>query len=185
MPEVIVKDGVESVEFFGKVDRNKDGKIASEVPSWYLRQHQDELKNDIARTENALAREEIPPTEKPLIKANLEKMKAKLDSVEASKPKIKGNEDVLMGIRKELGEEISNSMFTRSDMMKGVADAHEEARRMADPCIKLSGKALLLAEKAGAKISKGGMVSRTDAEKTWKLLSRALGENSNTETLRR
>ena len=48
MSEVVVKKGIEDVEFFGKVDRKKDGTIASTVPSWYLTQQKEDLENDIS-----------------------------------------------------------------------------------------------------------------------------------------
>lgn len=187
MAEVIVKkEGLEDVEFFGKVDRNKDGKIASEVPSWYLTQNKDELVRNIEYTEGALRREEIPQEEKPITIARLDQMKRKLGDINESHPKFEGNQqDAIAKVSDGLGKKIKDAMYSRSDMMRGVADAHEEARRMADPCIKLSGDEYVLAQKAGCRVSKDGMVSRTDAERTWKLARRALGENSNTETLRK
>jgi hypothetical protein len=186
MAEVIVKkDGVESIEFFGKADMNKKGEVGSYMPSWYLRSNKEELENGIEQTEKAIERGEIIEDKKPQTVSDLKKMKEKLSMINASQPRVKGaQEDIVHKASEELGAEIAASMFTLSDMKRGTADAHEEARRMADPCIKLSGEALALAEKAGARIYKG-MVSRTDAEKTWKLCRRVLGENSNSEILRR
>jgi hypothetical protein len=187
MPEVVVKkDSIESVEFFGSIDRKKNGDIASNVPSWYLRQQKEDLENDIDRTQGTLDRKEAHPSQEPKMRANLEKMKTKRDAIEESKPKFNGiQQDAIAEASDGLGKKIADSMFTLSDMKKGVADAHEEARRMSEPIIKLSEKELLFAQKSGCKISRDGKVNRIDAERAWKIMRRALGENSNTETLRR
>jgi hypothetical protein len=186
MAEVIVKEGIEGVEFFGDVDKNKKGEIASHVPSWYLNQHKEELEGNIEYVEKQLANGVVYESEKPITVSNLKKMKEKLESIEASKPMFSdGQKDLIDKTRKSIGKKISEAMFTRSDMMKGLADAHEEARRMADPCIKLEGPELVLAQKAGCRIDGNGRVSRTSAEMVWKFSSRAIGEPSNTESLRK
>jgi hypothetical protein len=183
---VVKKESAEDIEFFGDIDKNKHGNLASEMPSWYFRQHKDELKGNIDSLAASLERGEIVDDKKPGALAELAKMREKMDKINESEPRIKDKQkDVLDKTSEELGKKIAGSMFTRSDMMKGVADAHEEARRMADPCIPLSGAEVDLAKKAGCKISRDGQVSRTDAERVWKLCRRALGENSNTEILRR
>lgn len=187
MAEVVVKkEGLDGVEFFGAVDRNKRGERASEVPSWYLNQHKEELGVEIDRLENALRREEIPQSSKPEAIARIEKMRKKMDSINESEPNLSGKQkDEVSKVANDLGKKISDSMFTKTEMMKGLADAHEEARRMADPCIRLNNDELILAKKAGCRITRDGMVSRSDAERTWKFSRRILGEMSNTEMLRR
>lgn len=185
MAEVIVKDGKESIEFFGKVDRDEKGNIRSTVPSWYLDQHKEELGNSIDYAENQLQRGLVPESEKPLHTERLRQMKKKMDDINESHPRFDDNtKDFIDKSTKGLGKKITDAMFSRSDMMKGIADAHEEARRMADPCIELNKEELMLAEKAGCRVDKG-RVSRTDAERMWKFGRKALGESSNTELLRR
>lgn len=178
--------GVEGVEFYGSIDKNKHGNIGSEAPAWYFKQHKENLENDISAQKNRLERGEVPENSKPEAIAELARMRKKLDSINESQPKINGNQkDAIAKVGSELGTKISEAMFTRSDMMKGLADAHEEARRMADPCIKLSHDEIVLAKKAGCRVTNDGMVSRTDGERTWKMIQRSLGENSNSERLRR
>jgi len=73
-------------------------------------------------------------------------------------------------------------------MKKGLADAHEEARRMCQPCIRLTDDEAVMAQAARIKGVKSGqsyMVSRTQAEKLWKLSRKALGELANTNELRK
>lgn len=181
-----VKEGIEEVEFFGKVDRNQKGEIASHVPAWTLDQHKEELQQTIEDTERMLSRGLIPDTEKELTRDRVSKMKKKMEVIEESKPQFSDSQkDSIDKARKSLGKKIGDAMFTRTDMMKGTADAHEEARRMADPCIDLRGDEVVLAQKSGCKIDDKGRISRTDAERIWKFCSKSIGEATNTETLRK
>jgi hypothetical protein len=190
MPEVLVKkDGVEDIEFYGAVDKNKKGQIASHMPAWYLTQHKEELDKNIDELQGALDRGFVPDTEKELHRDRLVQFKKKRDEINESQPHFTENQkDQIDKISTEIGKKISAAMYTRSDMIRGTADAHEEARRMADPCIKLSGHQVMLAKKAGCKISdvKGdAMISRTDAERVWKFCKKAIDEPTNTELLRK
>jgi len=119
------------------------------------------------------------------MKQTLKKMQDRKESILESRPNLTdAQKDIVSKTTKSLGAKIQNSMFTRSDMMKGTADAHEEARRMADPCIRLDEHEIILARKAGAKISNNGEISRTDAERVWKFNRSLQGENTDTEHLR-
>jgi len=187
MANVIVKEGgVDGVEFFGDTDKNKSGNISSEAPAWYFKQHKENLENEISSTKNRLDRGEVPEAQKPETMAELARMRRKLDAINESQPKLNDSQkDIIAKTRSVLGDKIKDAMFTRTEMKMGLADAHEEARRMADPCIKVSHEEAVLIKKAGGRISNDGKVSRNDAEKAWKLMGRSIGENSNTESLRR
>jgi hypothetical protein len=187
MAEVIVKkSAIDEVEFFGKVDRDTKGNILSEAPSWYLRQQTEELERTIEDQQSFLDRGLVAESEKPLTQTRLKEMKRKLDNINESRPNMDGGvQDVIDKVSTSLGKKIKESMFSKSDMMKGIADAHEEAHRMADPVIQLDGDEHVIAKKIGAHISRDGKISRTDAERIWKFSRRALGEMSNTEMLRK
>jgi hypothetical protein len=189
MTEVISKDGIEGVEFYGAVDKNKKGEIASHMPAWYLTQHKEELDKNIDELQSALDRGLVPDVEKELARTRLAQFKQKKSDIDESQPVFTDSQkDAIDKVQKSLGKKIADSMYTRSDMMRGTADAHEEARRMADPCIKLSGEEFILAKKAGLKISMirgDAMVSRTDSERLWKFCRKANGEATNTELLRK
>lgn len=186
-PEVVVKDGgVEGINLFGKVDVNKHGNVGSEMPAWYFRSNKEDLYESIRSTESSIERGQVSEEHKPQILADLKKMREKYDAIMESEPKYDGNQqDIMAKTAKELGSQIKESMFSRTDMMRGTADAHEEARRMVEPCIEMKGEAAVLAKKMNCRISRDGMVSRNDAQRVWKVLQRSLGENSNTEILRR
>lgn len=174
------------MKIYGDVDRMKDGKIRSHFPAWYYEQQIEDLKESIRHREYQLDNDLIASTERNIQRERLKQEKDKLDKIEFSRVKLTPIEKDEMGkFQKEMGTKIKNQMFSRSEMEKGTADAHEEARRMIEPIIEIKGEFdAKLAEECGVKV-KDGKISRKDAEKMWKIASRALGEPSNTETLRK
>ena len=177
------------VSFFSEADMytTKEGKkiVSSEFPAWYNRSMVDDIKDDISMTEYAIKSGRL--TEDKLMDARnkLTKLKEKVNVIENSIPKLSDKQkDMLSKVRGQIGEEIANSMFSRSDMTKGIADVHEEARRMSEPKIQLSPEMVDVAKMCNVN-HLDGKVSRTGAEKMWKIVSRYLGEQSNTESLRR
>ena len=80
--------------------------------------------------------------------------------------------------------EINRAQFTRLEMDKGLADPHEEARRMSEPCIRVDKEE---ARRMGVETDARGYVSRSKGEAMWKNMSSLLGDtvpNPNVETLR-
>jgi len=174
-------------KIFGDVDKTEKGKIKSQYPAWYYDQQIEDMKESIRQREYQLDNDLVMQTEKGIQRERLRQEKERLDQIEASRPKLSPTEtEEFAKIRKEMGTEIRDQMFTRSEMDRGLADAHEEARRMTEPIIKIKNeKEAKLAEECGVKVSKDGKVSRKDAEKMWKIVSKSLGEMSNVEGLRR
>lgn len=170
------------LEFFGKIDRDRDGNIGSTLPAWYFDSQVDTMKETIQRRESALERGDIPADYVYQTREDLKRDKERLDSIESSRPKLDDkHSDMLDKAYKELSSDIKDSMFTRDDMQRGFADAHEEARRMTKPCIKIDPE---LARKCGVD-ARDGMVSRNDATKIFKIVGKALGEETNVERLRK
>ena len=177
----------EKYKVFGDVDRDEKGKISSQYPSWYHSTQIDELEESVRRKEYQLSNDLVPASEKNITRERLSQEKDRLNKIKASKPKISGmEEDEIKNMSNELGDKIKESMFTRSDMDKGLADAHEEARRMSEPCIEIkSENQAEFAKSCGIKIPSNGKISRNQAEKMWKIQKRILGDISNTEILRK
>lgn len=176
---------MKDIEFFGAVDRKEgkpDGPITSEYPAWMHTYQIEELEESISRKDRALAQGLIPSEHVAGSREELKREKDKLALIKKSKPKLTATQkDKLYTDYKELGKGIEGYLFTRSDMMKGTADAHEEADRMIKPSIPVSPE---IAEMCNLKPEKG-KISRNDASKAWKILGRALGEPTNVETLRK
>lgn len=176
-------------QFFGEVDLNQHGRIASNLPAWTYNQLIDDLEYDIRVNEINLQDTSLGPEAKGKLLSKSKEMKERLDGIKSSKPKV-DNDAVYNVVGSNmaggsLGEKISESMFTRDQMEKGIAEPREEARRMTEPIIKLSGKELEMAIGCGIRPNKEGKVSRDQAINIWKIGRKYLGELSNAELLRK
>ncbi len=175
-----------SVEFYGEVDLNKKGELASFMPAWSYTQLIDDLKEQIDSKKRAIDSGALEAESLVRVREEHKKLKERYESIVSSKPKI--DPDRLNKVSQSLGDKISEAMFSHDDRKKGLVDAHEEARRMVQPCIKLTDDEAIMAKAAKIKGVKDGssyVVSRTQAEKLWKLTRRALGEMSNVNALRK
>jgi len=169
------------IEFFGKVDRDSKGKIISQTPAWAMHTHIDELKEGIASKRRSIDRGLIDDAQVPYLKNEILREEGKLRSIEESRPKLTAKDtDSIHKSYEGLGSAIKETLFSRDEMMKGLADAGEEARRMVNPIIKVDPK---LAESCGVKTYRG-KVSRNGASKMFQILGKTLGEPTNIEYLR-
>lgn len=176
------------MELYGKIDRGSDGSIASEYPAWMLTKQIDDLKENIDQIERNIKSNRIPEGEVAEARQQQRVFKDRLDSIMSSKPKPSDNErNMLWKHYKSFGSKIQDTMFTLSDMKRGFADAHEEARRMSQPIIELSSEEVELAKTCNVRVTKEGqkhLVTRNGAAKVFKLIGRILGEPTNIEVLR-
>lgn len=177
---------LENVQFFGAADRkgkHADGKISSEYPAWYFDAQIEDLQEEIAHKKRMIDNQLVPPSELPYAREELKKQEEMFERI-MSKPKLTGKDkDDAANFYKHLADQIGDSMPSRSEMKKGLADAHEEARRMTEPIINVRGKTDVLAN-MGIN-AKGGKISRNQAAKAFKIIGRVLGEPTNIEYLRK
>jgi len=172
-------------EIFGSADLNDKGQIKSTYPSWYYDHLKESLKNDIDQIQTQLKFDRVPKSEIQLTRERLKQKEQKLLDIESSAMSLRGkNKDRVYGIYRSLGEKIGEAMPSRDDMRRGLADAHEEVKRMTEPCIELRGDELVFAKAANVRIVKG-KVTRDGAAKAWKLAGKSISERTNTEFLRR
>ena len=172
-----------SFSFFGKVDYNSKGKIGSEYPAWLMRAHMEDLQESIGQKERALKANMVDAANKPYHMETLNSEKQRLGEIMASKPTLTVNEKSKAAAEyHSLEKEIAASMYTRADMKLGLADAHEEARRMVNPCISVD---KVIAKACNVKVTKDGKVSRNSAVKMFKIIGTYLGAQTNAESLRK
>lgn len=175
------------IVFFGAMDRKRrdpSGPVSSAYPAWYFDAHLEEMKEEIDRKKRDLARGVIPPSEIEYAKEELRKQEDRYREILASKPKLSGKEkDDLYKVYKELQDQIIDSMPTYTEMMKGHADPHEEARRMTTPIISV-GRHSELFEALNIRVE-GNKVTRNAASRAFKIIGKVLGERTNIEALRR
>ena len=179
---------LDKVQFFGAVDRKrkeKQGEIASALPAWYFPRKIEELQEGIARKKRDLEGDSVHASVRPQIKRDLEVEQGRLDEIMKSKVVLKGKDkDEGKTLYDEMGKQIQDSMFTTLEMKKGFADPHEEARRMKEPIISVDSKYEGVFKNLGLK-PRNGKISRDEAAIVYKIMGKSLGENTNTERLRR
>jgi hypothetical protein len=171
-------------QFFTEVDFNQHDRIGSMFPAYTNLSLIEDLKNEIYGAELALNSQNISPERRASVSKDLVVKKERLNIIENSRPKI--DEKRLMGIKKDMEGLIRDSMFTDTEMKKGLADAHEEARRMVEKVIPISDDVANVLAGCNVKIDPDNKrVSRNDLTKGWKTIKKLFGENSNVEQLRR
>jgi len=170
------------IQFFGEVDRTEKGVIKSEYPAYYFENNIDELREEIGRGERSLKAKGVRWDDIERTKEELDVLKRRLNLIEKSKPILKGKDkDRVNEQYKRVGNDIRDAMFTRTEIMKGLASPHEIAKRMIEPGIKVDKE---LAASCGIRLV-NGKASMNQASKMFKILGKNLGEPTNVEYLRR
>lgn len=176
------------VTFFTESDIDSKGRIINTYPTYFNRKQHEDLEEDIRRYNAMIAQSDGNPTLRGhvgVFREKLKECKSRLEAMDKVRPEFKRNADTINKMTVELGEKIGESMFTRSDMMKGLADAHEEARRMSEPVIKLTPEMAGIAKANGISFDRNRCISRNAATRLWQLGREALREPRNAEMLRR
>lgn len=167
------------MEFFSAVDAR-----GSQYPAFYFDTHISELKEEIESSERRLNTGQVPYEQSHKVKAEVERNKNKLEAIEKSKPHLSdGERDRLFKAYKKLSKDIGDFLFTRSDMMLGLATPHEEARRMVEYYIPTDGIEDLV--KACRVRVQDKKMSRNGAAKVFKICGKLIGEPTNIEVLRK
>lgn len=180
-----MKDMVENLEFYGNMDKDVKGNIQSMYPAWYCEQFLNELNNQIDQMENSVRMGFVPQGSLPEHNMILEQNRQKRDDILASKPRpSQGERDRLQKAYKELGKIISDTMYTRSEMQMGLADAHTEAKFMSEHVIPVPKTLEDLFKAAQAKTEKG-KATRNAFAKVFKVIGKLIDEPTNIEVLRR
>ena len=179
------KDDV--ISFFGPTDRKEGGAVKSFLPGWYNEHYMELLREEVASIKRRKQRGEIPDDALPAHMQELERAEAKLSALTGEVPKLTGKQkDLCAEVKKELGEEISRQMPTKSQMDGSVdTDIRREAGMKDNPTIQLSAKARKIAKECNIRIEKGGKITRDAACKVWKLVSAVLKEERDVEALRK
>jgi len=179
------------IEFFGTPDRKggePDGKIGSEYPAWYHDGLVDDLREEVGKSERSMKymdeHDILDYTTRARLTKQIKAKKKRIEEIEASRPKLRGKDkDDLYRVYQELGDQVKEGLFTRSEMKLGSVSGQEEASRMIDPKIRLRMEPEL-AKSLNLNITSDGMISRSQAAKGWKILGSLLGEPTNVENLR-
>jgi len=180
-----VKEEKNGIRFFAEFERHPKGGYKSEMPAWYTPRQVEELKDELAAKEKALRiGVKLPPEHEAELRGQAAELKSRITEIEASRPKWTGKQkDELDSLAKELEGHITDSMYTRDEMMMRLADPHKELKRATALEIPITKD---IADAAGIPFNKG-KTSREGALKAWKMIRRGIDPDAETnpEYLRR
>jgi len=179
---------MDDIKFFSEVDMTKVGDkkiIGSKYPSWYFDYILEDLEDSIRMDERALENRSLTSRDKMIIHERLKRNAEKREAILEGKPKLSvQDENRLKKTMESIGKKITQKMFTRSQMMKGLASPNEEYKRAVITNIELDEDEMKLAKACNIRVH-DGKVSRTRAEEMWKICRKYFGEPSNSEWLRK
>lgn len=185
MAEILTGKGPEDIRLFGAVDRKDkraDERVTSSYPAWYFTQKLDQMREEIREHERREQMGLIPQDRLPVFRAEIKRMKDRVQEIESSKPKLNAAQS--QWLKKQIGDletAIQPSYFTYDDMNTGAASPTDEMKRMKFPCIRIDPT---LARIANVPVSEEGLVSRDGAVRAWQIARKLVGERSNSEILR-
>ena len=171
------------IQFFGEFEKHPKGGYRSEYPAWMHGKLLSDMKDELKSKQRALDMR-IPNANESELREQIREMKSRIDDIESSRPKLSAkNKDELMRIADEYGEQIKDTLFTRDEMHKGLADAHRELERSMKHTIPIRKD---IADAVGIKLEKG-KASREGAIKAWRFIRKAVDPDlhTNPEYLRR
>ena len=171
-----------AIEFFGNVDKNSKGEIASDLPAWYFDFHLSELEESVSKKKRQIERGQILPESVFNVQNEIKSKEVRIKEIQASKPKLVGGQkDKVSKAYFSLKNEIANSMPTKLENMEGYTNPREELKRMKDFHIKVDPE---IAKACNVKMERG-KVTGDGADRIFKMSGRLLGENENIEKIRR
>jgi hypothetical protein len=175
------------IQLFGSADYTSTGSPASNFPSWYFDgEHITELQDRIALMDAQLKGGLIPESEVQITKQRLSQYRTRMAEIQDGRPKLTPQQkDKMAKAYNDFGKMIGDAMFTRDEMFKGLANPQKEAERMSEAVCEISPDHIDVMKACGISVDGRRKVSRTQLERAWKITGKYLGENSNSEYLRR
>ena len=179
---------LDKIEFFGSMDRKgkkAENETSSEYPAWFFDNKIDDLKYEIEKNENRIKMNLIPEREVGKTREETKRLQEQLNSIMRSKPKLTGkDQDTLVKVYENLTKQIGDSMYSRTEMKKGLVSAHEEARRRMQPIISVDADCQSILSKFKIK-NANGKISRNQADRVAKIIGKLIEAPSNMEYYRK
>lgn len=170
------------IEFFGAVDKTRDGKISSVMPGWFFDVHLEKLEESISRKKRQIDRGQIPHDNIFMIKNDIKREEDKIKTILASKPKLTGKiKDTVYQEYRSIEQQLIEAMPSHRENQMGFVNPRDEMMKDTTPGIKISSE---MAASIGV-TPVGGKISRKQASKFYKIAGKLLGENTNLEKIRR
>ena len=193
VPSVAIKVDSVGVHWFGEYDMNpRTGRPASDFPTEYSDHGVTEMEKEVRGMQKQIEDDVYRGKDLRAFKERYQKMKGRLDQILEHRDDVQAQlrnpviRDRVATARQELGEKISDSMFTYSSMNRMTDDPHIEAARMEVACIEVKDPVVAEYCKQVGYPIENGKISRTRASIIHKIMGKGLGaETLDIEELRR
>lgn len=163
-------------------DRKPDGTIRSMIPAWASRAAFDNLKEEVQDLKTGMEMGLITPSEQVVTAERIKMGEKRIREINDSRPKLSPEQrDFLAKERERAGKQITNTMFTRSDMEMGFARPDKELEKWIKPTIEIDPEQ---AKESGI-VLVNGRTGLDGAKKYYSDLSYALDEDPDPERRRR
>ena len=187
-PAVKIDKEEGKITFFTEMDIDSKGRMKSSYPFYFNTKRMEEAKEEYRRLKGMIDRHEVPSEYTGEVMSKINAYEAEMAAIERNRPRV---QDIgrIKKYRDQLQDVIAPTMFTKKEMVDGLVDPNEEARRMAEPIIPVPQELRELLANNGAKLTKEGKASRDDLTRTWQMCQwhiREAGEwvNLDAESLR-
>ena len=179
------------IKFFSEKDLRIDGKgnitgRNCDYPQWYFPKIINDMKEEIRQSQFAIDSGKYPQGRITEAKDKLSSLKKNLSKLEETQPDFTKYKDTLYKVSQDLGSKIAEKMSTRSQQQKGLADAHRDVQIESTPSIDISDSPQIrrMADVNGVRVT-NGKITGGDATRMWQWSRKAIGEDGNSEWLRR
>ena len=131
------------IQFFGEVDKTKDGRNASEMPSWFHDVHLEKMEEEVSQKKRMLTQGRVPQDNIFMIQNEIKADEQKILEIKKSKPKlIGGQKDMVYKEYLSVGQQIADAMPTKRDELNGFANPRDELIKNNTPGLTLRDNAL-------------------------------------------
>jgi len=179
------------IKFFSETDLRFDdkGNIVGrkcDWAQWMIPKITEDIEEEIRQTEFNIKAGRVAQGKLESVRQGLQAKQKQLAKLQEQTPNFDKHKDLINKISKDVGEKIAETMSTRSEQKKGLADAHRDVEIESKPSIDISSlpQVQRMAASNGVRIVKG-KITGGDAVRIWQWSKKALGENSNPDILRR
>lgn len=187
-----VKEEIDSqICYFTMADMRRDHetgemRIVNTYPLYYSNTQRDDIAEERRMIEKAIEGGLYDPVEMPEVKKRLKTLRDKEEMFAHIEPRhLEAKKDSISKLNRRIETILRDSMFSRREMEKGLADPHEEARRMSEPVISLPREIQGLAVANGIAVSSSGKINRNDLVRVWQMGQKVLGEYTDVEYIRK
>lgn len=179
-------------QFFSESDMRRDPKtgelkIVSEFPMWYNPRLIQEMEENVAMKEAALASGQVEDGVKGEYIENLARAKEQLKKMQDMTlvDDAKNDRASLGKAAKEIGKALSDLMPKQALCDRRLVDTNREYRNLSEPTVKIENELQAdLARACNVPIT-NGKITGYGAQKMWKIATKFLGDYANVETLRK